>query len=243
MKKITALLMALCLIFVLCACGAETAEESTVEETAADATLAALAGTYVELFPVINDPAYDQLWVDYASKFISEDMMTDTLAMLKGACTATIYGQEAVDAYAGDPESAMFDCYFINGVKQFTFEGNTISGTDEAGNTVFSHEYAYVEDFSIEGMMEGRLYKTEDADAGEFTYFLILPDTPDTTYHIEFRYGSDLEALGKYAEGAYAYWLAAGIPADADAEMIENCIELFVNENLGGIDDTAEEAA
>lgn len=243
MKKITALLMALCLIFVLCACGAETAEESTVEETAADATLAALAGTYVELFPVINDPAYDQLWVDYASKFISEDMMTDTLAMLKGACTATIYGQEAVDAYAGDPESAMFDCYFINGVKQFTFDGNTISGTDEAGNTVFSHEYAYVEDFSIEGMMEGRLYKTEDADAGEFTYFLILPDTPDTTYHIEFRYGSDLEALGKYAEGAYAYWLAAGIPADADAEMIENCIELFVNENLGGIDDTAEEAA
>lgn len=241
MKKITALLLALCLVFALCACGAEAPAESTADTAASDDQLNAMAGTYVELFPVICDPQFDQLWVDYAKPLVPEDQLADTVTALKGACMGTIYGQEAVDTYAGS-EEAQFDCFFINGVKEFTFDGNTISGTDEAGNTVFSHEYTYVQDLSIGGMMDGRLYKTEDADAGEFTYFLICPDTPDTTYHIEFRYGSDMDALAEYAEGPYAYWLAAGIPADADEGMIQRCIELFVTENLT-MEEGAEEAA
>ena len=50
--------------------------------------------------------------------------------------------------------------------------------------------------------------------------------------HIELRYGSDLEALGKYDEGDYAYWLGSGISTDYDQTMVENCIELFCKENL-----------
>ena len=57
-------------------------------------------------------------------------------------------------------------------------------------------------------------------------------DTNTTTYHIEFRYGSDLDALGQYDAGPYAYWLASGISTDYDQTMIENCIELFCTENL-----------
>ena len=64
--------------------------------------------------------------------------------------------------------------------------------------------FLYIEE--VRGLYE---FKSDDADSGEFTYFCIAPDTNDTTYHIELRYGSDLEALGKYDEGDYAYWLGS----------------------------------
>lgn len=83
-------------------------------------------------------------------------------------------------------------------------------------------------------MLNGYVYETADEDAGEFRYFVLLPDTPATTYHIKFRYGSNLDALADYAAGPYAYWPAAGIPADSDDKMIENVIRLFDEENLAG---------
>ena len=51
---------------------------------------------------------------------------------------------------------------------------------------------------------------------------------------VEFRCGSDLDALQKYFTGPYAYWLSAGIDANADAQTIDNVIGLFVTENLSG---------
>lgn len=68
--------------------------------------------------------------------------------------------------------------------------------------------------------------------AGDFTYFLFRDDTMETTYHTEFRYGSDLEELQKYLEGDYTYWLSAGISADPDAQTLENVISLFCLENM-----------
>ena len=65
----------------------------------------------------------------------------------------------------------------------------------------------------------------------QFTYICLSPDTPATTWHIEFRYGDDLETLGQMYEGKYAFWQAAGMLEDADEEMIDNCIELFCTEN------------
>ena len=100
---------------------------------------------------------------------------------------------------------------------------------DSEGKEVFSHTYHYVGMEEIRGLYE---FESDDADSGEFTYFCIAPDTNDTTYHIELRYGSDLEALGKYDEGDYAYWLGSGISTDYDQTMVENCIELFCKENL-----------
>jgi hypothetical protein len=60
----------------------------------------------------------------------------------------------------------------------------------------------------------------------------MMPDTPETTYHLEFRYGSSKENLAKYNEGPYAYWLAAGFPVDAGEEMIKDVITLFCLENM-----------
>ncbi len=188
-------------------------------------------GTYVALFPTITDPAYDQIWLDHCAAVVGDEMAPAVAEMLKAACNGTIYGQEAVDAYGDGSNGAQFDCLFVGGVDQITFDGTTISGTLE-GEAGFSHEYAYVGPLSLGGMMDGYLYETTDADAGEFKYFFMMPDTPASTYHLEFRYGSDVDALTEYATGPYAYWLAAGFPVDADQEMIENVVGLFCDENL-----------
>ena len=206
-------------------------EASDDDAQAAAQLLEDVKGTYTALFPIITNPAYDQLWLDPCVAVVGEDMAADVAQMLKDACNGTIYGQEAMDAFGDGTGSAQFDCLFINDVDQITFDGAVISGTHE-GETVFSHEYAYVSPLSLGGMMDGYLYETTDEDAGEFRYFFMMPDTPVTTYHLEFRYGSDIDALTQYAEGPYAYWLAAGFPVDADESMIENVITLFCEENL-----------
>ena len=231
----------LALVLAMLCVGFGAFAESEDALSTADQLLIDVTGTYEELFTVICDPQYDQLWLDDCAKFVDASEAEGYAEMLKSACCGTIYGEEAVAAYAEAPESTQFDCYFINGVSQFVFDGSTISGLDADGATVFSHEYAYVQDLSIGGMMDGCLYETADEDAGEFKYFLLLPDTPASTYHIEFRYGSDIDALAEYAEGPYAYWLAAGIPADRDEAMVQNVIELFVSENMAEL--TAEDAA
>ena len=254
MKRTLALTLALTMGLSLCACGAENSgetnsaasqtTEAAKELTPADQLLEDVRGTYDELFTVICDPQYDQIWLDKCEAIVGADMAEMCADMLKAACTGTLYGEDAVKAYT-DPESAQFDCYFINGVHQFVFDGSHISGLDENGGEVFSHEYAFVKDFSLGGMMDGYLYETSDENAGEFRYFLMMPDTPESTCHIEFRYGSDEDALAKYSEGAYAYWLAAGIPAKRDDALIENVIGLFAEENLADMEntETAEESA
>ena len=225
MKKLTCLMLVLVMMM-----GAMALAEG--DDTAAAAQLLEdVKGTYVALFPVITAPEYDQLWLDPCIEAVGEEAAPEVAEMLKTACSGTIYGQEAVDAFGDGSNGAQFDCAFINGVDTITFDGATISGTLE-GNEVFRHEYAYAGPLSLGGMMDGTLYETSDADAGEFRYFFMMPDTPATTYHLEFRYGSDVDALTQYNAGPYAYWLAAGFPADADEAMIENVITLFCEENL-----------
>ena len=212
---------------------AQADEAAAVDEaTEAAALLEAVKGTYEPLFPVITVPEYDELWLDPCAAVLGEETAPIMAEVLKAACNGTIYGQEAIDAFGDGSEGAQFDCLFINGVSTITFDGVVISGADESGNQVFSHEYAYVGKLSLGGMMEGYLYETADADAGEFRYFYMMPDTPETTYHLEFRYGADTDDLALYNDGPYAYWLAAGFPVDADKAMIEDVIELFCLENM-----------
>ena len=204
------------------------------QDKAAEAAslLDAVKGTYEPLFPVITDAKYDEIWLAPCVEALGEENGPMAAELLKAACNGTLYGQEAVDAFGDGSNGAQFDCLFINGVSTITFDGAAISGADENGNTVFSHAYAYAGQLSLGGMMEGYLYETADENAGEFKYFYMMPDTPATTYHLEFRYGSNIDDLAKYNEGPYAYWLAAGFPVDADEEMIHNVITLFCEENL-----------
>lgn len=257
MKRKTSLLVALAMIASLYGCGAneadtqetvEQVEESTTEETVetdnAEAesqegySLAPLEGTYVELFPEFAKEEYKDWWVECISAYeTDEDTVESYYTMLTESYMGTITGQEAVEKYSAD--SMLFDCYFENDIKTITVDGNVISGADDEGNEIFSHEYSYVEDIDAlhgEDVLENyfHVFKTEDEDAGEFTYFVFTNDTPSGEYHIEFRYGESLEGMDQFMDGNYAYWMASGILQDYDEEMIHNCIKLFVDENVGG---------
>ncbi len=257
MKRKTSLLVALTLIASLYGCGTneadtqeavEQVEESTTEETVetdnAEAesqegySLAPLEGTYVELFPEFAKEEYKDWWVECISAYeTDEDTVESYYTMLTESYMGTITGQEAVEKYSAD--SMVFDCYFENDIKTITVDGNVISGADDEGNEIFSHEYSYVEDIDAlhgEDILENyfHVFKTEDEDAGEFTYFVFTNDTPAGEYHIEFRYGESLEGMDQFMDGNYAYWMASGILQDYDEEMIHNCIKLFVDENVGG---------
>ena len=229
LSKLLALAAALCML-----CSFGLAEECAVADEAelAAALLEDVKGTYEPLFPVITDPEYDQIWLEPLAAVVGESNAPVYAEYLKAACSGTLYGQDAVNAFGDGSGGAQFDCLFINGISAITFDGARISGADADGNEVFSHEYAYAGTLSLGGMMEGFLYETADADAGEFRYFFMMPDTPASTYHLEFRYGSDTEALALYNDGPYAYWLAAGFPVDADERLIQDVIGLFCLENL-----------
>ena len=207
-----------------------TAESSTVD---GEKFLQELQGSYVNLFSTILTENTQQQWIDDTKAVLGEEAdegtVNDTVAMLQGSVTGSVTGEEAVTTYASNPEAMSFNCDFTNDVFSFTFAGNMISGMDESGNTVFEHEYEYVGYDEATGFYE---FQSLDGDSGEFSYFVMWPDTPATTYHIEFRYGSNLDDLLNMYEGQYAYWMAAGIQTDADETVIANCINLFVTENL-----------
>ena len=227
-----ALALALSMLFT---CANATAQESaginvTAEDTAvAKQLLVDLTGSYQELWPVILDDQYTQLWLDNCAALVGEENARAAYEKLSSMVTGTIYGEEAVQAYANG--GGAYDCSFTEGLVTLEFDGDAsiIKGYDAEGNELFSHTYHYIGMEEIRGLY---VYESDDEDSGEFTYFCLAPDTSDTTYHIEFRYGSDLEALGQYDAGNYAYWLAAGISTDCDQTMIEKCVELFCNENL-----------
>ena len=243
-KKIISLLLALALaLSMLVGCGnnaapdtQQPAEPNVAGNTVTDENTAAaqqllvdLTGTYQELWPVILDKQYMQLWLDNCAALVGEENAQAAYDKLSSMVTGTVYGEEAVAAYANG--GGAYDCSFTEGLSKLEFDGatSTIKGYDTEGKELFSHTYHYVGMEDIRGLYE---YESDDADSGEFTYFCLAPDTNTTTYHIEFRYGSDLDALGQYDAGNYAYWLAAGISTDYDQAMIEKCVELFCTENL-----------
>ena len=196
-------------------------------QAAAEQLLTDLKGTYQELWPVVLDDEYHQLWLDDSTKLVGEENAEAAVEKISSMVTGTVTGEDAVEAYKDG--NMAYDCEFQQGVAQFTFDGTTISGTDENGKELFRHSYHYIGMEEIRGLY---IYESDDADSGEFTYFCIAPDTMATTWHIEFRYGSDLDALKQYDAGDYAYWLAAGISVDCTTDDIENCIQLFCTENL-----------
>lgn len=206
-----------------------TEQDSTNDDNqkAAEQLLTDLKGTYQELWPVILADKYNQTWLDDSAAIVGDENAADAVEKMSSMVTGTVTGEDAVEAYKDG--NMAYDCEFLQNVEKFTFDGTTISGEDKDGKEVFSHTYHYVGMEDVRGLY---IYESDDENSGEFTYFCIAPDTMTTTQHIEFRYGSDLDALRQYDAGNYAYWLAAGISVDYTQEDIDNCIQLFCKENL-----------
>ena len=209
---------------------ASITEKATDEnQTDANQLFVNLTGTYQELWPVILDDKYNQIWIDNCTTLVGEENAQAAYEKLTSMVTGKLYGKEAVEAYADG--NGVYDCDFTQGVSTLEFDGSAyiIKGYDVNGNKLFEHTYHYIGMEEVRGLYE---YESDDADSGEFTYFCIAPDTSDKTYHIELRYGSNLDQLGQYYAGDYAYWLASGISTEYDETMVENCIKLFCTENL-----------
>lgn len=202
------------------------ASQDSSEQEAAQ-LLSNLSGSYQELFPVLFEGQYDQLWIDDSAAVVGAADAPSTAEMLKGSVGGSIWGNKAIEAYG--EEGGPFYCGWLGSLSELTIDGDTmeISGTDAAGKELFSSTYHF-------RGMAGDLYvfESDDATAGDFAYFAFLPDTPDSTYHIEFRYGSNDADFGEWMAGEYAYWMAAGIPTDYTQALIEDCIKLFCDENL-----------
>ena len=197
--------------------------------------------TYVSLFDRIISDEWTPVWVDYVAAVVGEDAAAETTAGLQAAITSDLYGEAAVSAFADG--SYAFDCDFINGAQSLSFKDNTVTVLKTDGSSE-THTYEYLGQYNIgEGetmMYQGMeismafpvdVYKSID-EAGEFNYFFLREDTMEETYHIEFRYGKDLEELQGYLVGPYAYWLAAGIDENADDDTVRRVISLFCLENM-----------
>lgn len=202
----------------------ESADDNAV---VAEKLLTDLKGTYHELWPVILADNYKQVWLDDSAKIVGDENAEGAFEKMSSMVTGTVIGEDAVKKYSDG--NMAYCCEFMQNVDTFTFDGTSISGKDADGKELFKHTYHYIGMEDVRGLY---IYESDDDQSGEFTYFCIAPDTMATTWHIEFRYGSDLEALKKYDSGEYAYWLAAGISVDCSEDDISNCINLFCTENL-----------
>ena len=211
-----------------------------------DPVLVKLNGTYIDLFPEFAKEDYKDFWFECLQSYgLDEETAQMYYVMLTETYMGHLIGEEAVKAYSEHPEEMLFDCYLENGLAKLTINGNVISGVDAEGNELFRHTYTYLEDvpvsfFGAEMGVNMHVYKTDAENAGIFTYFAFSDDNLADTQHIEFRYGEHAEDIGNYSEGEYAYWLASGIQDGYKDKLIQTCIKLFVDENVG---EAMEEAA
>lgn len=232
MKKIFSAALCLACLFAFCSVGlAEPAQDEFLEQ---------IAGTYVELFPEMSKEEYRDDWLSAVTPLVGEENAEATVDQLLSGCMGELYGEEAIAKYEADPESMQFNCYYIGGIDKITVEGNVISGVDEAGNEVFRHSYSPMNLENENGFL---FYQSDDADAGQFSYFAFSPDTMETTCHMEFRYAGNTDDLQSWFEGAYAYWNVGAIAEDYTEEQMIGAINLFATENLAEAEEAGETEA
>ena len=79
-----------------------------------DKRLEALQGSYIELFPEFAKDEFHDYWIQCISVYVDDPEMAEMFyQMLVGSCMGKLKGQEAIDAYTADPDSIVFDCFFL----------------------------------------------------------------------------------------------------------------------------------
>lgn len=171
-QRIAAFLMCVICLLSVVGCGQTKADTNTPsaanQQTVTDDYLTTISGTYVELFPELSKADYRSIWHDATAPLVGEDNADAATDKLLGMCTAKIYGADAAEKYAADPDSMAFDCYFLGGVSKFVMDGHKITGLDTQGKKVFSHTYRKLDKENENGFI---FYQSEDENSGEFTYF------------------------------------------------------------------------
>ena len=105
-----------------------------------------------------QEPELDEAWSAAASAFGSALGMEDMDGDMLKAMNAQV-------------------CGLPDGIVRLEIDAETVCALDCDGNVVFSHPYQYVETIpeAVEGK-DAHVYRTEDANAGQFTYLcMTLP--------------------------------------------------------------------
>lgn len=231
MKRFFILAIVLINTLTFSSCGDDDEKGNNDEVVYTDSFMGKLQGNYEELFPVMLQSKWDIVWDTLCVKYAGANAEA-LKSVLKGSFTETEYGEEVSARKIASGEMT-FDCFFENGLKEFRISGNTISGYDANNKLVFSHEYEskglmpYVEypSFSF------HVYQSKDGNNDEFKYFVFTDDCIQESFHLEFRYGSDLDALRTYYSGKYGYWLASAIQKEPSDKLVYDVIDLFIKEN------------
>ena len=148
-------------VFALTA-SAETAE-SHFGTTGAWSDIAGETSTsYDNLFDVILDDKYSDIWYKYCAAVAGEDNAKEAAASLNGSISSDAYGQEALDRIA-ETGAAAFDCWYINGAAQFTFNSDLTATVTLTDGNESTHAYEYLGQYNV-GDGEG-LYVAYDNEA------------------------------------------------------------------------------
>ncbi len=211
-------------------CSSSSSSDSNAKT---DSFLSEIQGSYIELFPVIGQQKYRNIWIDEIQKIQKDVNDSAANAMAEGIIEmmqAEIYGEEAIESY-DFPNNFAFRCNFILDVAKIKIQGNQISGFAKDGKEIFSHTYTAVKNSKA----EAHVYQSDDENSGAFAFFGFQDDTPKTTFHLEFRYSDTESDVGKDAwfSGKLAYWNVGAIQEDYDDELVDKVIRLFVDENFG----------
>ncbi len=199
--------------------------ESVVQEkSAGDLYIESIPGTYTGLFDIVCTPEYHDVWIGQIATFVGETDAPSLADQLQSILTSWPAGEaESSTVNNGGPIET--NGYFICGLDKLMIEGHTISGTDADGNMLFSHTYEFTGTDDM-GFYE---YKSVDENSGPFTYFLFVPSkTMERSWHLELRYGDQLEALRQPVSPEYGSWMVYAIDVGYDQPTAENAIANIV---------------
>lgn len=148
-RKMTSIIAAGTILSVSAAASAESPASGDAAGSGVWTDIAGETSTsYDNLFDVILDEKYSDIWYKYCAAVMGEDNAEAAAAFLKGSISSDIYGQEAVDHIA-ETGAAAFDCWYINDAAQFTFNSDmtaTVTLTDGSQST---HTYEYLGQYNI----------------------------------------------------------------------------------------------
>lgn len=158
-QRIAAFLMCVICLLSVVGCGQTKADTNTPsaanQQTVTDDYLTTISGTYVELFPELSKADYRSIWHDATAPLVGEDNADAATDKLLGMCTAKIYGADAAEKYAADPDSMAFDCFYQSEDENsgeftyFAFSPDTMA-------TTYHLEFRYAEDLDdLQSWFEG----------------------------------------------------------------------------------------
>lgn len=219
MKKLVSLILAAALSLSLAACG--------VSAGSSEAHPAAAQSAAVQQQPAPQENAAGETLADWENDagwtafytFTREPALDDAYEAAAAAFGPAI-GLDDLDG-AGLKALQVQAAGFTDDIASFLFADDTMTALDSGGNTVFAHPYSYVE--TIADAIEGEnayIYKTEAADAGDFTYLcLTLPSVATEEGGVIRSFNIRHAADGYAALATDAYEGSAGVVIDADAPL------------------------